>query len=412
MVFCYPGVTQTEGAGMPTIKFTVRSLDALKPPATGRVEYWDADVPGLGLRMSDRGRKTWTLLYRAGGRQRRFTLGTYPALPLADARDKAKDALRAVAHGKDPAAEKKAGREADTVGELADLYIERHAKPNKRSWETDQRMLKRDVIPEWGRRKVKDIKRRDVIAWLDKIVARGAPIMANRTYEVARMMFNFAVSRDLIEASPFFGVSKPNAESQRERVLTADEIRSVWKAIDAEAPNLAAILKLRLITAQRGAEVVSMRWQDINLDAGSWIIPGEFTKNGREHRVPLAASAVTILRELAQTKEDQTWVFPGKRGARVAILWRSGDRVRAVSKVDFVPHDLRRTAASHMASMGIMRLTISKILNHTDPSVTSVYDRHSYDTEKRSALDAWATRLEEIITGKQPASNVAEFKRA
>jgi integrase len=226
------------------------------------------------------------------------------------------------------------------------------------------------------------------------------------------MMFNFAVSRDLIEASPFFGVSKPNAESQRERVLTADEIRSVWKAIDAEAPNLAAILKLRLITAQRGAEVVSMRWQDINLDAGSWIIPGEFTKNGREHRVPLAASAVTILRELAQTKEDQTWVFPGKRGARVAILWRSGDRVRAVSKVDFVPHDLRRTAASHMASMGIMRLTISKILNHTDPSVTSVYDRHSYDTEKRSALDAWATRLEEIITGKQPASNVAEFKRA
>ena len=155
---------------MPTIKFTTRSLDALKPPAEGRVEFWDMDTPGLGLRISDRGRRSWTLMYRVKGRQRRMTLGTYPSLSLADARHNARDHLRDVAHGRDPAVVKNAERQAETFSQLADLYLEKHAKPKKRSWETDRRMLKLDLLPAFGHWKVADIRRRDVISLMDKMV--------------------------------------------------------------------------------------------------------------------------------------------------------------------------------------------------------------------------------------------------
>ena len=123
---------------MPTIRFLVRTIDAIKPPANGRVEYWDADTKGLGLRVAESGRKTWVVMYRHQGRLRRLTLGTYPILSLADVREMAKDELRTAAKGGDPAGAKKVAREAETFKQLADLYIERYAKPNKRSWRKDQ----------------------------------------------------------------------------------------------------------------------------------------------------------------------------------------------------------------------------------------------------------------------------------
>jgi integrase len=234
--------------------------------------------------------------------------------------------------------------------------------------------------------------------------------MANRTFEVARKMFSFALARDLIEASPFQGVSKPSAEHQRERVLSEDEIRAVWKAIQAEPITLAATLKLRLLTGQRGGEVFAMRWADLDLKSGWWVIPGEFTKNGHEHRVPLSAPVIGIITELEKLRQDPIWVFPGNRSSNVTYLWRLADRVRKASGVDFVPHDLRRTAASQMAAIGIGRLIISKILNHTDPSVTAVYDRHSYDAEKRRALDVWAERMTAIVEGVPTGSNVVSIR--
>jgi integrase len=364
------------------------------------------------VRVSNSGRKTWVVLYRHQGRLRRFTIGTLPPLSLAEARENAADVLRAAAHDKDPAGEKKAGRQADSVAELVEIYMERHAKATKRSWQIDQRVLARHVLPVWGSRKVKDIRRRDVISWLDRLMDRGAPIMANRAFEIVRKMFAFAVQRDLIEASPFAGVAKRAEEHPREKVLTEDEIRAVWTAIEAEPPVLSAILKLRLLTAQRGGEVRAMRWTDIDPDIdkadGSawWTIPGEFTKNGKAHRVPLSAGAVNVLKDMRRRHEGSTWVFPGKKGPQV-MVWSSGSRVREASNVDFVPHDLRRTAASYMTSMGISRLIVSKILNHSDPSVTTVYDRYGYDKEKCQALDAWGARLEQIIAADaEKASNV------
>jgi integrase len=398
---------------VPTLKFKVRSLDALKPPAK-RTDYWDENLPGFGLRLSPSGGRTWIAVYRHQGRLRRYTIGTDPPLTLADASAKAREVLRLAALGHDPAGVKQSERLASTVAELVDVYLERHAKAHKRSWNVDRRVLNRDVVPVWGSRRIGDIGRRDVIAWVDRLLDRGAPIMANRTFEVARKMFAFAVARDLIPVNPFHGVEKPAPEKAREKVLDTDEIRAVWKAVEAEPPLLAAVLKLRLITAQRGGEIRAMRWQDIDPaieQAGSgawWTIPGEFAKNGKAHRVWLSRPAIAVLQAIRTELSDPEWVFPGKVGPRVNV-WFSGARVRTATGVDFVPHDLRRTAASIMTSMGITRLVVGKILNHTDPSVTKVYDRFSYDGPKQAALDAWAERLTAILENREIADNIIAF---
>lgn len=409
---------------MPTISFTVRKLESLKSPASGRIDYWDQGFPGFGLRISESGTRTWVLMYRTqDGRQRRLKIGRYgrsadaTGLDLADAHSKAREALRDVEHGKDPAAARDANRTADTVEGLCKLYIEKHAKPNKRSWQNDQRMLNHDVIPAWGNRKAKAIRRRDVIDLLDAIVARGAPVGANRTYEVIRRMFSFAIERDIVNAHPCVGIKKPGEERQRERVLTEAEILKVWRAFDSENLHDSTILKLRLLTAQRGAEVRSMRWSDFDpsidkaVGAAWWTIPGDASKNGRAHRVPLVPEAVALLKAVWETHKHETLVFPGKQRRAGAAVWEPGDRVRTASGVDFVPHDLRRTAASMMAGMGIPRLTISKILNHVEHGVTKIYDRHSYDREKREALEAWSGRLIEILDNKEPATNVVPLAR-
>ena len=425
---------------MPSIKMTARTIEAIKPPTEGQVDYWDEDNPGFGLRVSSGGRRAWVLMYRHGGVKRRLTLGTNPPLSLADARDAADKAMHAVQHEKkDPAAEKKAERKAETVAELAAIYIERHAKREKRSWRVDQSILDKDVLPRFKSRKAKDITRRDIIAMLDDIVARGAPIQANRTLEIVRKMFNWAISRDIIEISPCYRVGKPSSENARDRVLSADEIKALWTMLDK--PDLemtrpvALALKLQLVTAQRIGEVIGMAWSEIDLDGDKvWTIPAEKAKNGLAHRVPLSVSALAILAEVkaieaarrAQRAKrrkcalkdvpESPWVFPSPRqGAAIdsqAVSHAMQKNLDALGITDAVPHDLRRTAASHMTGMGINRLVVSKILNHVEKGVTAVYDRHGYDAEKKHALDAWAARLGEIITSKKAAGNVKEFKRA
>jgi integrase len=255
-------------------------------------------------------------------------------------------------------------------------------------------------------RKAKDITRRDIVAMLDEIVSRGAPIQANRTLEIVRKLFNWALARDLLAVNPCYRVSKPSTENRSDRVLTEEEIGVVWQALAAEAPLTGATFKLRLLTAQRGAEVLAMRWDHIS--NGWWTIPAEIAKNGLAHRVPLSAPVRVLLDEIRPLGNGSEWVFPSANGDdhRVAIH-KAHNRIRCRSGVSFVPHDLRRTAASHMTSIGISRIVVAKILNHAEPGVTAVYDRHSYDSEKRAALTAWGARLEEIIGVRPERASIA-----
>lgn len=268
---------------------TAQWVDRLKAPEDARVEYFDEKVPGLILRVTSKGKKSWYVLYRVKGdnTRRRTGLGDYPGLTLADAREKAKEILVLASRGQDSGAQKQETRKAPTFGELAELYIEKYAKPQKRTWERDQELLARNVLPHWKRLKAHDLKRRDVIILLDAIVDRGAPIPANRTLAVIRKLFNWAISRDLVENNPCLQVKAPAKENERDRVLDNNEIRALWKAFDILTPEMRAIFQIRFVTAQRGAEVSSMIWSDINWEEGWWTIPARIAKNGLSHRVPL-----------------------------------------------------------------------------------------------------------------------------
>jgi integrase len=275
-----------------------------------------------------------------------------------------------------------------------------YAKVHKKSWREDARLLHHEVLPNWGRRKAFDITRRDMIALLDHIVERGAPIQANRVLALVRKLYNWAISRDLLEHNPCLQVKPPGKEHQRDRVLTDDEIRLVWTPTGQLDPLIAAQLKLRLLTAQRGGEVRTMRWEDVDVASGWWTIPSQVAKNGLAHRVPLSPPAQDILRTLQTITGGKPWVFPSYRrpGQPVLDVRKAIRRVCMLSGVTFTPHDLRRTAASHMTSLGVARLVVGKILNHAEPGLTKVYDRHSYDAEKRHALNAWGERVMELVT--------------
>jgi len=226
---------------------------------------------------------------------------------------------------------------------------------------------------------------------------RGSPIMANRTKALVSKIYNFGIARGLVDHNPRLGIPQPAKARQRERVLSEEEIRRLWRVLDDQGTAMAASFKVRLLTAQRGVEVLTMRWAD--LDGDWWTIPGDVAKNGFSHRVPLSEPAQAVLAELRDAADGSNWVFPSPKvaGKPMANVQKAADRLVELAGVEFVPHDLRRTAASHMTSMGIPRLVVSKILNHVEQGVTAVYDRHSYDEEKREALARWGDRLLQII---------------
>jgi integrase len=422
------------------INLTARAVEGLKVSAGDRVDYWDRALKGFGVRVSRRGMapqetKTYFIRYRVGKRMRRLTIGDARKVSLADARTKARASLVAVDEGQDPAIARRVHRQAGTFEELGELYLEKHAKRRKRSWQADDRIIKAELLPPFRHVKVKDLTRRQIRELVDEIAERGAPILANRTLALVRKMLNFAIDREWIDANPASRMAMPGTERQRDRVLGEDEIRALWQALDDEEEAgrlpISAFYKLRLITAQRGQEVALMRWQDIDPADRVWTQPSETTKNRLAHRVPLSPQAWDLLGGLRAWQGDRVtninrlrverkklepvkasqWVFPSPRrdkGDRSMQrnLQNAVDRIKEAAGIDFNPHDLRRTAASHMTASGIPRDIVKKILNHVEREVTAIYDRYSYDREKRAALNSWGKRVDAILSGKREAAKV------
>ena len=314
---------------------TDRTIRSLKPRATGQYERYDDVVPGLGLRVN-RDSKSWVLFYRdripdgsggftSGKRRRRWTLGTYPALSLAEARKKAQRALADLTtKGVDPAVGKREARNAESFGELAADYMERHAKPKKKSWKEDQRKLRADVLPYWRSRPVKAITRKDVHALLDRTTDRGTPVTYNRVKALVSRIFKHGIDREWLDHNPAAGISK-QPETSRERVLTNEELTGLWRALDAIrtgthptpliSPMLARGLQTMLRTGQRGGEVLTMRWEDVDEASGWWTIPAEQAKNGKAQRVPLTAAARLLVVEARRDASGPNgWVFAGPQG--------------------------------------------------------------------------------------------------
>jgi integrase len=396
-----------------------------------RREIPDGRISGLYFVVQPTGAKSWALRYRANGLPRKLTLGLYPALDLATARRRAQEALGEVAGGKDPAATKKAFREvakadkaADDrrVARVAELFIERYVKRSgkvRASWAAEiERYLKVEILPHIGAKRIGDVTKHDILSILDGIVDRGSPVTANRVLAVARKLFNWAADvRGLIAVSPCKGVAAPTAESSRDRVLSDDEIRAAWAAFDDTGWPFGPLAQLLLLTGQRLSEVADAQWSEIDLEAKTWKIPKERTKNDRAHEVPLSDAAVEIIRGLPRIEGKAGYVFTATGAQPVSNLSRlRGALRRAASERDVAPtlHDLRRTVATSLQKLGVRLEVTEAVLNHVSGSrkgIVGVYQRHEYAEEKRAALDAWARRLETIVTGAG-ASNVVELAKA
>ena len=417
----------------------------LTPRPTPR-DYRDGELRGLILTVLPSGKKAFSVRYRARGKQRRLVIGVYPALSLAAARKAARTALSRIDAGADPVAEHVAAnaKRTDTVAALVADYLA-HAAKFKRTADQDARTLTVEVLPAWGNRSVRDLTRRDVRALIEPIAGR-APIMGNRTLALVRRLFNYGIDTDWLDANPAARIAKPAPEVSRDRVLTDDEIRRLWRCLSNApttaqrpapgrrrmtgtdddplcpvSPALAAVIKVRLLTAQRGGEVVKMKWADLELPpatdttrGGWWTIPGTDTKNGQVHRVYLLPEAVALIRAQHPTRvEDRTeHVFVGRGGASTEDRAKKAPALLARALgVGYRGHDLRRTAATHMAAAGVRIDAISAVLNHLDgtPRATRVYVRHDRDAHKQAALEVWGRRLAAILADSATSGTLLHF---
>lgn len=371
---------------------TAKAIDAFKPQVK-RYEVHDVLCPGFSLRVYPTGRKIFSLKYRCGLKQRRFALGVYPRVSLAQARQKALESLRIVDSGLDPAARRR--QVGMDVATICSDFIRQYARPRNRSWKEAQRILQREFVALHGQRDIREIRRSDILELMDAAIERGAAYQANRIHSHIRKLFNWCVERGIVEASPIIGIRPPTRERARDRVLDDNEIAALLKACADEPYPYRQFVPLLLATAQRRSEVSRIRWSEVDLQAKIWVIPAERSKNGKPHVVPLNCLAVRLLREVPRFPNTD-WIFTTTQHAPINGFTKALRHIHAQSKTSgWRFHDLRRTATTGMARLGVAPHTLGKILNHTGAvsKLQAVYNLHNYDAEKRHALDAWGAEL-------------------
>lgn len=395
---------------MPTITLTDAIVATADPPESGRLELWDTELPGFGLRVSPAGRRSWQVMYRVDGRKRRLSLGVFPALPLKLARDTARATLKEVAKGNDPAAQRASLRGTElTFERFARAYVERHAKQTKRTWEAEARMIEKDLLPAWGLRAVDGIRRRDVIEVVERICARGHPYAANRRLSLLRTMFAWGVQTDMVQATPVVGVAAPKREVRRQRVLDDAEVAALWRAWDTMAWPFGSFFQMLLLTAQRRGQVANLRLADIGLTNQVWTVPDRSGQIGSGHEIPLSTYALEIATSLPRT--DSALVFPARArpGRHISGFSKAAHRATLLSGVaDWRSEDLRRTAAVGMMQLGAEAPVVRNILDRAATSSVGgvdVSDTRSGFEEMRQALELWGEHLRAVAGSKDTATS-------
>ena len=415
---------------MPKVELSDRFCSNAVSGEGRKVDYFDTLARGLCLRVNAGGAKAFYLVFSNPGDRKRnwYKIGEYPGTSLADARRKAREERSQVLAGNDPIKEERARRASQAVRDLVENYVDRHASA-LRSGPAIARRLRKNVSEVIGDVKLADLHKRDITKAIDAVMDRDAPIEANRIYSDLSAMIRWACGRGDLDHNLMDGMRKPAAAVVRDRVLSDDEIKTMWKALETAEmrEGTRRVLRLCLITGQRVGEVCGMTLDEVDLDRATWTIPAERVKNKRSHLVPLSRMALDVIHEqltdvalLAGRKgrEVPPFVFPGP-GARAAMtaaavakaVKREEITKRGIATIigidAWTPHDLRRTAATKMEEMGISPFEIAHVLNHASiaqSTITSrVYARHTYEQEKREALDRWAERLQAVISGRAAA---------
>jgi integrase len=371
-------------------KLTDRFVAALEPGAK-RQDHWDATLPSFGVRVAPSGKKTWVVAIRKPGMKSssRIALGHYPQMSLAQAREAAR-ALMADPGGTEPSI---------TVGEAITEHVERDQKGRgRRAWKEVRRTLERELAP-LAHRPLASITRRDIAVMLNRVVDRGSPSMARRLLSHAKRLFTWVIEVGYLTTSPAAGVRPPGEATKRQRVLSPDELGAVLRACEVLGWPAGLIIRLLALTGQRFSEVAGARWSELDLDKALWTIPAVRMKGGRQHEVPLSEPALEIITGLPRLSE--TWVFPAQRGIgptkNIQHAKQRLDRLASVS--DWTIHDLRRTAATGMARLGVAPHVIAEVLAHarTGGVTGTVYVQHQYLPEKRAALAMWAQDIHPTI---------------
>ena len=371
------------------IKITKRKVDQLKADGADSF-YWDADLPGFGVRVRGSGRKYYVVQYRADGRVRRITLGRHGAVPTETARRRAMAAISEAKGGGDPAAARDERRKAVTMKHLGkrflEEYVPNHCKPST-AYEYG-RSVKFFIDPRIGRRKVRDIKRSDIAELHHEL--RETPYQANRTLGVLSKMFSQAEVWGLRPdgSNPCLHV-KRYKEEKRERFLSAEEFARLGRVLDetlrdgSETRSAVVAIRLLMLTGCRLSEIQRLQWEHVDLEAAELRLPD--TKTGGR-AVPLAPSAVRLLESLRRD-DDNPWVIVGKKpGSHLTDLQHPWRRIRARAKLDDVRiHDLRHSFASRALALGEGLPMIGKLLGHTQVQTTARYAHLARDTVKASA---------------------------
>jgi integrase len=369
------------------------------------------DIRGLRLEND-----AWVYSYRIAGRARRMTIGHAPGLIPADARKAAQHFAGLVAIGRCPASERKAARRSskienqpvrDQVERVAAQYLKHHrARVRASTYRETARVFTVEILPAWRGRRLSEISKQDVRTLVDKIAKRPAPVSANRGLASIKAFFNWAISVDVItKASPAATIRPPAPETARERVLTDDELGAVWRPSHGLG-EYGAIVRLLILTGQRRGEVAGMTWAELDLAAKIWRLPAARAKNNRQHVIPLSAQAIDVLRPLCPAFEigvSATPIFqPVGFSQSKAKLDAELKGAAGLQLQPWTLHDLRRTCASGMASLGVAPHVIEACLNHQSGvirGVAAVYNRCRYEPEKRAALEGWAAHVANLVTG-------------
>ena len=395
---------------MPRIKLTKSAIDALPTPDSDLV-YWDAALPGFGVKVTPIGRKVFIVLYRTGGagsRLRKYTIGPYGHVTLHQARIAAQKVFTAKLDGRDPASEKREAKRrvaVDRVEDLLETFIGQRLLQNRSVGEIS-RLLRREIGKPWAGRSIHEIGKRDVIEIVAAIEQRGAPAAANKTLKSIKTFMSWCVGRAIIEKSPAEGIPLSSKETPRDRVLTDKELAQVILAARKMGEPYGGIVEFLALTGQRREEVAQMQWEEVEVTQRLWTIPKTRTKNKKPHFVQLSDQALAVLKR--QTQEGPL-VFSahGQRPFQAfSMAKRELDRLSGVT--GWRIHDLRRTCVSGMARLGIPPHVADKILNHqtgTISGVAAVYQRHDFMAERTEALERWGAHVGALLNAaarKQP----------
>jgi integrase len=406
---------------------TDRTVKALKPAKAGkRYDVSDSVVPGLAVRVTDSGQRTFVLIARFPGSKNptRRALGDYGALTLEQARHNARHWLEMLRRGVDPKEEVEKKRAAELrrrqniFAAVAEDFI-RDKLSDERRGKDAERDIRREFIPRWGKLPVTEVTDAHVREVIKAVKDRGHSYMAHSLLTVARRLFSWAIDQRAygLESSPcdrlkpktLIGEKRP-----RQRVLNDDELAALWRASERINYPFGPLYRLLTVTGQRKSEVAGAIWSEFDLGKKLWVIPAERMKADAAHVVPLTDDAIEILRSLPRfTKGDH--LFSTTFGVtHVTAFSKAKTRLDKMMAAEldgeikpFVIHDVRRTMRTGLSALPVPDLVRELVIGHTKPGLHRVYDQHAYLAEKRHALELWAARLREIITSKRPAKVVA-----